>query len=304
MPQQAGYDLRRDVAEVARTAEQLGYTSLWTFERLLLPDAPKDAYFGEPSWPEGYRQTADALAVLTVAAMATSSARLGTSALVAATHAPVHLAKSFATIDQISGGRMLAGITAGWSSDELQTLGVTRADRGRLLDETIDVFNAVWGPDPVEYRGPRAVIDPATIRPKPAARIPILLGGTAGSTRTLQRIATRADGWLPVIGAGQFQETSRTWDQIRDTAAAHGRDASQMELIVVGNVTFADGQSGDDRVPFIGTIDQVVDDIDAAAAAGADEVIIDLTLQRWATTAVQVLEAAQQIQERVREARI
>ena len=84
--------------------------------------------------------------VLTVAAMVTSRARLGTSALIAATHTPVQLAKSFATIDQISGGRMIAGIAAGWSSDELHTLGATRADRGRLLDEMIDVFNAVWGP--------------------------------------------------------------------------------------------------------------------------------------------------------------
>jgi alkanesulfonate monooxygenase SsuD/methylene tetrahydromethanopterin reductase-like flavin-dependent oxidoreductase (luciferase family) len=95
----------------------------------------------------------------------------------------------------------------------------------------IGVFNAVWGPDPVEYRGPRVVIDPATVRPKPAAPIPIMLGGGASSDRMLVRIVTRADGWLPAIGAGQFQETARTWDRIRDLAAARGRDASKMELM-------------------------------------------------------------------------
>jgi probable F420-dependent oxidoreductase len=302
LPQRSG-DLRRDVAEVARTAEEFGYDSLWTYERLLFPDSPAESYFGSP-WPEEYRQTAEPLAVLTVAAMVTSRARLGTSALVAATHAPVQLAKSFATIDQISGGRMIAGLAAGWSSDELQTIGATRADRGRLLDEMIDVFKTVWGPDPVHYRGPRAVIAPATIRPKPASPIPIMLAGDAAGNRAMERIATHGDGWLPVVGPGQFQATARTWDRIRDLAAARGRDASKMELIVVANVTFADRPPKDDRVPFTGTVDHVIDDIASAAAAGADEVIIDLSLQPWFSTTARLLEVAQEIHERVREARI
>jgi probable F420-dependent oxidoreductase len=302
LPQRTG-NLRRDVAEVARTAEELGYASLWTYERLLFPDSPADSYFGSP-WPEEYRQTAEPLAVLTAAAMVTSRVRLGTSALVAALHAPVQLAKSFATIDQISGGRMIAGLAAGWSSDELQTIGATRADRGRLLDEMIDVFKAVWGPDPVQYRGPRALIAPATVRPKPASPIPIMLAGDAAGDRAMERIATHGDGWLPVIGPGQFEATARTWDRIRHLAAARGRDASKMELIVVGNVTFADRPLKDDRVPFTGTVDQVIDDIGSAAAAGAAEVIIDLSLQPWFSTTARLLEVAQEIHEGVREARI
>jgi probable F420-dependent oxidoreductase len=302
LPQRTG-DLRRDVAEVARAVEEFGYASLWTYERLLFPDSPAESYFGKP-WPEEYRQTAEPLAVLTAAAMVTSRVRLGTSALVAAYHAPVQLAKSFATIDQISGGRMIAGLAAGWSSDELQTIRATRADRGRLLDEMIDVFKAVWGPDPVQYRGPRAVIEPATVRPKPASPIPIMLGGDATGPRAMERIATHGDGWLPSVGPGQFEATARTWDRIRQLAAARGRDASKMELIVVGNVTFDDRPLRGDRVPFTGTVDQVIDDIGSAAAAGAAEVIIDLSLQPWFSTTARMLEVAQEIHERVREARI
>jgi probable F420-dependent oxidoreductase len=296
-------DPRRDVVEVARAAEEFGYASLWTYERLLFPDSPAESYFGSP-WPEEYRQTAEPLAVLTAAAMVTSRVRLGTSALVAASHAPVQLAKSFATIDQLSGGRMIAGLAAGWSSDELQTIGATRADRGRLLDEMIDVLEAVWGPDPVRYRGPRAVIAPATIRPKPASPIPIMLAGDAAGDRAMERIAAHGDGWLPIVGPGQFEATARTWDRIRQLAAARGRDAGRMELIVVGNVTFADRPPSADRVPFTGTVDHVIDDIGSAAAAGADEVIIDLSLQPWFSTTAPMLEVAQEIHERVREARI
>ena len=98
------------------------------------------------------RQTADPLAVLTAAAVVTEEVRLGTAVLIAALHTPVQLAKALATIDQISGGRMVAGMGPGWSTDELQATGATRADRGRFLDETLDVFDAVWGPDPVTFR--------------------------------------------------------------------------------------------------------------------------------------------------------
>jgi probable F420-dependent oxidoreductase len=302
LPQRAGVDLRRDIAEAARTAEEIGYESLWTYDRLMVPDAPADSYFGSP-WPDAYLHTADPLALLTVAATATSRVRLGTSALVAATRAPAQLAKSFATIDQISGGRMIAGIAAGWSSDEFQTIGASLADRFRLLDEMIDVFRAVWGPEPVQYRGPRVIIEPATMRPKPAAPIPIMLAGGAGSDRAIERLATRADGWLPVVGPGQFEATASTWDRIRDLATARGRDAGTMELVVVGNVTFTDRPvSGDDRVPFIGTLDQVIDDIGSVAAIGADELIIDLNLQPWFSTTARMLEVAQEIQERVGEA--
>ena len=166
------------------------------------------------------------------------------------------------------------------------------------------MFNAVWEPDAVHYRGPRAVVEPATVRPKPASPILILIAGEAAGSRAMERIATHGDGGRPVVGPGQFEATARTWDQIRQLAAARGRDAGKMELIVVGNVTFADRSLSDDRVPFTGTVDQVIDDIGSAAAAGAGEVIIDRSLQPWFSTTGRMLEVAQEIHERVREARI
>ena len=139
LPQRLGVDLQHDVVEAARTAEAAGYDSLWTYERLLFPQTPVETYAGtNVPWPEHSRQAADPLAVLTAAAVATEKVRLGTSVLVAALHTPVQLAKALATIDQISGGRMIAGMATGWSTDELQATGATRADRGRFLDETLD----------------------------------------------------------------------------------------------------------------------------------------------------------------------
>jgi probable F420-dependent oxidoreductase len=173
LPQRLGVDLQHDLVEAARTAEAAGYASLWTYERLLFPEAPAEPY-APPNvpWPETQRQAADPLAVLTAAAVATEEVRLGTAVLIAALHTPVQLAKALATIDRISGGRMIAGMSTGWATDELQATGATRADRGRFLDETLDVFDAVWGPDPVTFRGPRVVIDNASVLPKPVRNSP------------------------------------------------------------------------------------------------------------------------------------
>jgi len=300
LPQRLGVDLQHDVVEAARTAEAAGYASLWTYERLLFPQTPAESYAELPNvpWPAHSRQAADPMAVLTAAAVATEQVRLGIAVLVAALHTPVQLAKALATIDQISGGRMIAGMGTGWSTDEFQATGATRADRGRLLDETLDVFDAVWGPDPVTFRSPRVVIDNASVLPKPATKIPVMLGG---GSKAVQRIAKRADGWLPVPttpGPAGAAELRASWDRIREMASEYGRDTSRMEMVVVGNVTFTDRPAGPDRSAFVGTLDQIMDDVQMAAEAGADELIVDLNLQDWFTSTGQMLETAVEIRER------
>ncbi|WP_344052538.1 TIGR03619 family F420-dependent LLM class oxidoreductase [Planotetraspora silvatica] len=296
------------MVEAARTAEAAGYASLWTYERLLFPETPVDSYADLPNvpWPETSRQAADPLAVLTAAAVATEKVRLGTAVLIAALHTPVQLAKQLATIDQISGGRMIAGISTGWATDELQATGATRADRGRFLDETLDVFDAVWGPDPVNFRSPRVIIDNASVLPKPVSKIPVMLAGGGinvggGSPKAVERVAKRADGWLPLLttpGPAGAAELRTSWDRIREMASEYGRDTSRMEMVAVGNVTFTDRPAGPDRSAFVGTLDQIMDDIHTAAESGADELIVDLNLQDWFTNTRQMLETAVEIRER------
>ncbi|BCI52316.1 LLM class F420-dependent oxidoreductase [Mycolicibacterium litorale] len=305
LPQRLGVDLRHDVVDAARTAEAAGYASVWTYERLLFPEKPVEPYVEQPNvpWPEHSRQAADPLAVLTAAAVATEKVRLGVALLVAALHTPVQLAKALATVDQISGGRVIAGMGTGWSTDEFRAAGAARADRARFLDETLDVFGAVWGPDPVTFCSPRVVIDNAAVLPKPVSTIPVLLGGGArAGSKALRRIAERADGWLPVLstpGKAGAAELRAGWERIREAAAEYGRDPSRMTMVVVGNVTFTDRPAGADRPAFVGSLDQIMDDIAAAAEAGADELIVDLNLQDWFTSTPQMLETAVEIRERV-----
>jgi probable F420-dependent oxidoreductase len=299
LPQRSGVDLRRDITEVARTAEEAGFTSLWVLERLLFPLEPQDGMYGIPGlpWAATYEEIADPLAVLTVAAAVTDRIRLGTGVLVAPLYIPVKLAKALATIDQISGGgRLIAGLGAGWSSDEAQAVGRSLAERGSRLDETIDVLRAAWGADPVSFEGRYGHASNVLIRPKPRAPIPVMLGGGA-SQKALDRIARRADGWLP--SAVPPAQLGGAWRQIREAATVLGRDSEAMELINRANVVLTDGPAGDDRWPFIGDLDQVVGDIVTCARAGTDELIIDLQFQEPFGGTKQLLDTALEIQARV-----
>lgn len=98
LPQMKQYDIGRDVAAVARAAEETGYESLWVFERILFPEPATQGLYGVPGlpWPDQYRSVADPLITLALAAGATGRARLGTSVLVAPLHMPFQLARSLA----------------------------------------------------------------------------------------------------------------------------------------------------------------------------------------------------------------
>jgi probable F420-dependent oxidoreductase len=297
LPQRQGVDLREDITEVARTAEAVGYSSLWVYERLLFPVETEQGMYGVPGlpWSRYYEECADPLAVLAVAAAMTTSIRLGTSVLVAALHAPAQLAKSLATIDQISGGRLVAGLGSGWSFDEMAAVGVEPTQRGALLDETLDVLEAAWGQDPVSYRGRWASIQKALLRPKPVSRIAVMLGG--GSSKVaLDRIARRADGWLPT--GIPIPVAGSVWRQIREAAEGYGRETNAMEMIYRGNITFTEGKAPDGRYPFVGDMDQIVEDIVACAEAGVDELIIDLQLQDDYPGTKKALETALKIHEK------
>lgn len=186
------------------------------------------------------RRVRRSLAVLAVAAAVTTSIRLGSSVLVAPLHTPVQLAKSLATIDQISGGgRLVAGLGSGWSYDEVAAVGVHSKERGVLLDETLDVLEAAWGRNPMSYQGTRTSVQKALLSPKPVSEIPVMLGGAANEV-VADRIAWRAQGWLPT--AIPIPTAGSIWRQIRDKAEGYGRETGAMEMIYRANIHFTEGR--------------------------------------------------------------
>ncbi|MGV9243781.1 LLM class F420-dependent oxidoreductase [Streptomyces sp. NPDC003710] len=275
LPQNKQYDIGRDVPDVAHAAEEMGYDSLWVYERALFPKPAAQGLYGIEGmpWPDSYRGVAHPLVTLALAVSATRRVRLGTGVLVAPLHGPFQLAKAFASLDAASGGRIVAGLGTGWSLDEYAAAGVRPfEERGRVMDEIIDVCRAVWGPDPVSYEGGLTKISPAVVAPKPARPIPILLAAT---NRTAQRrLVEKADGWLPVgLGADRL---AAQWRTLQDLAAEQGRVEPLQTVMRANAVYTAKAYDGPDRGPFQGNVDQIVEDLAAHAEVGFDEILIDL----------------------------
>ncbi|MEU3843502.1 LLM class F420-dependent oxidoreductase [Streptomyces sp. NPDC028635] len=299
LPQHRQYDLAKDVTDVARAAEQIGYDSLWVYERALVPENPTQGLYGVPGlpWPDFYRGMAHPLVTLTLAAAVTERVGLGSGILVAPLHGPFQLAKALATLDAASGGRVIAGLGSGWSTDEFAAAGVRPyAERGRVLDEAIDVCRAVWGPDPVSYDGRVTKLDAAVVGPKPARPIPILVG--AAGTKALTRVVDRADGWLPVAMGVDAYATG--WNQLQDIASERGRSQPILRVPRVNAMYSAKPYDGDDRRPFQGDADQIVTDLAAFAEVGMDEVLIDL--QTTPRDARELKDVAAEVYEKARAA--
>ncbi|GAA1362100.1 LLM class F420-dependent oxidoreductase [Streptomyces beijiangensis] len=276
LPQMKQYSIGRDVPLVARAAEETGYASLWVFERILFPEPTTQGLYGIPGlpWPEQYRSVADPLVTLTLAAAASERARLGTSVLVAPLHLPFQLARSLASLDAASGGRVVAGLGTGWSLDEYAAASVAPFEkRGAVLDELLDVCAAVWGPDPVAYEGALTSIAPSEVGPKPARPIPVYL--PANSPKASRRLVDRADGWMPAAtGPGAL---TAGWQKIQALAGERGRERPVAVTVRVNAAYSAKPYEGEGRRPFQGSVAQIVEDLAAHAATGvADEFLLDL----------------------------
>jgi probable F420-dependent oxidoreductase len=171
------------ITDAARLAEELGFADVWVSDHVAIPAAQ--------DYPSPYLY--DPLLSLTWAAAATERVGLGTSVLVVPQHTPLALANSLASLDALSGGRLTIGAGVGWSEAEFAALGKSFADRGRRMDEALDVLRACSGPDPVDFHGEFVHLDAMKVQPKPAHPIPIWVGGR--SEPAYRRAAARGDGF-------------------------------------------------------------------------------------------------------------
>src|SRR5690242_13662322 len=129
------------IVAAARRAEELGYADIWVSDHIVHP--------AEQTYPSPY--LLDPFATLTWAAAVTERVRLGTSVLVVPQHNPVWLANHLATVDAMSGGRLLLGAGVGWSEREYEALGQGFGDRGRRLDEILELLRTAWRDDPASF---------------------------------------------------------------------------------------------------------------------------------------------------------
>ena len=252
---------------LARRAEELGYTSLWTFQRLLSPldgDAPVLA--------PPYHSVHDPLATLAYLAGQTTSVRLGLAVVNMTYYSPIVLAKLLTTIDNLSDGRLDAGLGIGWSEPEFEAVGVPLARRGARAEDFLRCLRAVWTKEVVEYEGdfyrvPRSRVDPKPVQqPHP----PILLGGTAEAA--LRRAGRLAAGWISSSRA-DLDRIDGSVAIVRTAAEDAGRaDAGALRFVCRGVVKVRSGE----RAQLVGSYDEIRADLSRLAEKGITETFIDL----------------------------
>jgi probable F420-dependent oxidoreductase len=254
---------------LVRRAEELGYRSAWTFQRLLVPARP-DARAGAPF----YRAVHDAIVTLAYLAGQTSRIRLGLAVANLPFFSPALLAKQLATLDAVSDGRLDVGLGLGWMPEEFEAVGVPMPQRGARAEEFVAALRALWTDEVVEFHGRFYRIPPSRFEPKPLQRPhpPVLLGGNVPSA--WRRAGRLADGWV----GGSMADLTRldaVVDAVRQGAGEAGRDPDALRFVCRGVVRVrpADDES---RQPLSGSLDEIRGDLDAIAAQGVTEVFFDL----------------------------
>jgi probable F420-dependent oxidoreductase len=276
-----------NIVRIAQEAERLGYAAVWTYERLLRPMAELPGRDGRlQRIPEQYRLTYEPLETLSYVAGKTERVKLGTSVIDALLHPPVVLARRFATLDQFSGGRAVAGLGQGWMPQEFETANVPMDRIGAGMDEVVAAMRACWGPDPVEYQGRFHRIAPSEVNPKPVQeRLPVLLGATTpAGARRAGRIA---DGINPIAFSAEVVPALATI--FREAAERAGRDPAGLTVVVRANVPLSREPMGDKR-PFLGgSPRQIAEDVARLEPAGVDQVLFASIAARDLETEVGLL---------------
>ena len=221
--------------ELAQLAEKAGFESLWTVEHVAVPRdyASTYPYAKDGRMPGGEEvDIPDPLIWLAHVGAATTNIRLATGILILPQRNPVVLAKEVATLDVLSGGRVLLGVGVGWLKEEFEALGVPFEERGARADEYIEALRALWAEGDAGYRGRFTSFAQLVSRPHPAQAggPPIVVGGH--SEAAARRAGRLGDGFFP--GARGREELARLITVMRASAEKAGRDPDSIEITAGG----------------------------------------------------------------------
>jgi probable F420-dependent oxidoreductase len=212
-------DYAISMTELAPSAEQLGFDSLWVAEHSHIPTSRQSPWPGGAELPKHYWHTMDPFLALTAAALASKTIRVATGICLLIERDPIHTAKQAASVDLLSNGRFIFGIGAGWNREEMADHGTEFSSRWKLLRERTEAIKAIWTNEVAEYHGEMVDFPPMWSWPKPVQKPhpPIILGGSG--PKILQRVVRYGDGWMPNRG-----EVIERIPELQRLAKEAGRD--------------------------------------------------------------------------------
>jgi probable F420-dependent oxidoreductase len=221
------------VDTLARELEKRGYESLWVPEHTHIPTSRATPY---PSGdlPREYLRVLDPFVALTVAAAATTRLTLATGVCLLAQHEPLVLAKTIATLDFISQGRVLLGVGLGWNIEEMRNHGVDPSVRRSIVREKVLAMQGLWAHDEFGFKGKHVNFEPSWSWPKPVQRprLPVHMGG-AGGPMGFAHLAEYADGWLPDMSVLTPEQVGHKLVEVREACESVGRNPSAIQISAI-----------------------------------------------------------------------
>jgi probable F420-dependent oxidoreductase len=217
------------ITDLAVAAEERGFESLFVPEHTHIPVPRRTPWAGGPALPTEYWHTLDPLVALGAAAAVTTRIRLGTGIAIVPQRDPFTLAKEIASLDWLSGGRVLLGIGSGWNAEEMEDHGVAFRERWKVTRERVLAMRRLWTDERAEFHGTFVDFGPALAYPKPlqAGGPPVLLG--AQSAYGYDRVVEYCDGWMPIFVPGVFEPGDGV-DRLRAAAERAGRRFESLSL--------------------------------------------------------------------------
>ena len=226
--QNTEYGIRPDIC--ARAAEERGFESVWYPEHTHIPACRETPYPLGGELPRQYSHFMDLFVSMMAGAGATQRIKIGAGICLLMEHDPIVAAKAIATLDTLSGGRILFGVGGGWNREEMANHGTRFEDRWKILRERVAAVKTIWTEDEASYHGNFVNFDRIWCWPKPVQRPhpPVLLGAVSGAG--LQRVVDYCDGWLLVDPRGGALQKAKA--ELQERCDKVGRDPESIPITV------------------------------------------------------------------------
>lgn len=264
-----------------KRAEELGFEAVLAGDHIVLPTAGTNQYpytadgsFSRPS-DEPFLET---MTMLGYMAACTDTIKIGTTVIILPYRNPVVQAKMFASLDVLTGGRMICGVGVGWLEKEFDILGVPYDQRGPMSDEFLQVFKTLWTESDPQFHGQFYNIDGIQFYPKPVQKphIPIWVGGH--TRRALRRTARFGDCWHTTRQTPDF--VAQNLPYLREQTEKAGRDPASISISLKRSLHFTDLGAGEGKSVLtggtvIGTTPEVIDDVYYCRELGIDQLTYD-----------------------------
>jgi probable F420-dependent oxidoreductase len=220
--------------ELGRALEARGFGSLWAPEHSHIPLSRRTPFPQGGELPKKYYDVMDPFVTLSAAAAATTRLQVATGVCLIVQRDPIQTAKLVASLDQVSGGRFLFGVGAGWNAEEMADHGTAFASRFRVMRERIEAMKAIWTTSKPEYHGEFVDFPPMMTWPKPVQKPhpPVIVGGAFpyGARRAI----AFGDGWVPHARRPQYGDVLGLLPQFHKLAVEAGRDPASLPVTIFG----------------------------------------------------------------------